>query len=211
MCAKRTTENKYSRTLKLIVIGHTSVGKTSLISSFADNTFKIDVLHTVGVDFQSKVVKWRDENIKLQIWDTAGQERFKTLTQGFYRGAAGILVVFDITQMRSFDQIPFWVESIHDNCPNPPIVFMVGNKIDLNHNRAVSTDSAEKIAKQYGYKYMECSAKISTNIDEIFIKLVETIMEGRNDESCNTQGNTVTLTMITSQDRCERKKHPRCC
>ena len=208
MCAKRGVDRGYSQTLKLIVIGHTSVGKTSVISSFSDSSFKVDVLHTVGVDYQSKVVKWRDESIKLQIWDTAGQERFRTLTQGFYRGAAGILVVFDITEMRSFDQIPFWVESIHENCPNPPVVFLIGNKIDLNHNRAVTTDRAERIAKQYGFMYMECSAKMKINIDEIFIKLVESIME-KNAVSCILDGNpNVTLTMATDTNK---KNISRCC
>ena len=207
MCAKRGVDRGYSQTLKLIVIGHTSVGKTSVISSFSDSSFKIDVLHTVGVDYQSKVVKWRDESIKLQIWDTAGQERFRTLTQGFYRGAAGILVVFDITEMRSFDQIPFWVESIHENCPNPPVVFLIGNKIDLNHNRAVATDRAERIAKQYGFMYMECSAKMKINIDEIFIKLVESIME-KNAVSCIDGNPNVTLTMATDTNK---KNISRCC
>ncbi|KAI6657813.1 Ras-related protein Rab-10 [Oopsacas minuta] len=177
MCANRNVDKGYDKTLKLIVIGHTSVGKTSVISSFSDNSFKIDVLHTVGVDYQSKVVKWKNESIKLQIWDTAGQERFRTLTQGFYRGAAGILVIFDITETRSFDQIPFWVESIHENCPQPPVVFIIGNKIDLTHIRAVAFDTAEKTAQQYGLKYMECSAKMKTNINEIFRLLVETIMD----------------------------------
>ena len=208
MCAKRSVD-QYSQTLKLIVIGHTSVGKTSVISSFSDDSFKIDVLHTVGVDYQSKVVKWRDESIKLQIWDTAGQERFRTLTQGFYRGAAGILVVFDITEMRSFDQIPFWVESIHENCPNPPVVFIIGNKIDLHHNRAVSSDSAERIAKQYGFIYMECSAKMKINIDELFVKLVESIME-KNDASCFTEGHNcnVALTLATHTIK---NNNNRCC
>ena len=206
MCANRNVDKRYTKTLKLIVIGHTNVGKTSLISSFSDDSFKIDVLHTVGVDYHSKVVVWREESIKLQIWDTAGQERFRTLTQGFYRGAAGILVVFDTTEMRSFDQIPFWVESIHENCPNPPVVYIVGNKIDLTSTRSVSYDSAEKTAQHYGFKYMECSAMLKTNICEIFSQLVSSIME-KKEEYCNEDNNEFFVKLNEDKEM----KNKKCC
>ena len=206
MCANRNVDKRYTKTLKLIVIGHTNVGKTSLISSFSDDSFKIDVLHTVGVDYHSQVVDWREECIKLQIWDTAGQERFRTLTQGFYRGAAGILVVFDITEMRSFDQIPFWVESIHENCPNPPIVYIVGNKIDLTSMRTVSYETAEKTAQQYGFKYMECSAKLKTNICEIFSQLVASIME-KKEVYCNADENKFYVKLNEHKEERDKK----CC
>ena len=208
MCAKLSDFKEYSRTLKLIVIGHTSVGKTSVISSFCENSFNADVLHTVGVDYQSKVVKRNEDSIKLQIWDTAGQERFRTLTQGFYRGAAGILVIFDITNMKSFDQIPFWVESIHENCPNPPVVFLIGNKIDLESSREVSFDAADRTAQQYGFKYIECSAKVRININDIFTYLVEEIIE----KSCvdvkdDVQDNYVRLTL----NAVKSKQKKTCC
>lgn len=184
---------EYTKVLKFVIIGHVNVGKTSIIRKFTEGLFKGNALHTVGVDYQSKIINYGGENIKLQIWDTAGHERFRTLTQGFYRGAAGILVVYDITNSVSFDQIPMWVESITENCYNPPLVCIVGNKVDLIAERAIDRAKGEHIAKQYEYEYNECSAKDGTNITEIFRKLTEMIIAKNNANIANTDPNNLKL------------------
>jgi len=168
MAAKASAKADYDYLFKILLVGESGVGKSSLLLRFTDDTFSPSFISTVGVDFRLKKINVNDRIVKLQIWDTAGQERFRTITSSFYRGAHGILLVFDVTNVNSFLKVKYWLEEIQSHAPEGTCVALVGNKIDLTAKRAVDQKEAEKFASQHGLKYIETSAKDSTRVNEAF-------------------------------------------
>ena len=166
--------------LKLLIIGDSNVGKTSMLLNYTDNYFPESHLATIGVEYKFKEIKTDKYNIALQIWDTAGQERFRSITKSFFRNTNGILFVYDITSRRSFQSVKDWIKDseMHDSGFEK---ILVGNKIDLEPKREVQTDEL----KEYGLKkkidIIETSAKERINIDEAFKKIVDLIL-GNKDE-----------------------------
>ncbi|GAA5915306.1 uncharacterized protein JCM6883_002392 [Sporobolomyces salmoneus] len=155
-------------TLKLLVIGASSVGKSSLLLRFTDETFLSpeETSATIGVDFKVKVVERKNRRWKLSIWDTAGQERFRTLTSSYYRGAQGVILVYDITARDTFDSLASWIQELDTFAGTGPasrevVRMIVGNKVDKEHQRVVSTEEGENFAKSRNppWLFMECSAK----------------------------------------------------
>ena len=127
------------RTYKLVIIGNSGVGKSCILLQFSDGYFREEEVATIGVDFKIKTVELEDGMIvKLQIWDTAGQERFSTITSSYYRGAHGIIVVFDVTNKSTFDRVSVWMQQVSENAPKGVTCVLVGNKIDLDHKRVVT-------------------------------------------------------------------------
>lgn len=164
--------------LKLLVLGDSGVGKSSLLLRFCDDSFSPSFISTVGIDFKIKTISLPDKRrVKLQIWDTAGQERFRTITSAFYRGAMGIILVYDMTNAASFQAIgETWLPSI-DKLANPGATLMlVANKCDLQANRAVTNASAKALASERNMLFETCSAKDSTNVEAAFIKLAEMVL-----------------------------------
>eukprot|EP01115_Flamella_aegyptia_P005964 TRINITY_DN2509_c0_g1_i4.p1 TRINITY_DN2509_c0_g1~~TRINITY_DN2509_c0_g1_i4.p1 ORF type:complete len:203 (-),score=80.67 TRINITY_DN2509_c0_g1_i4:99-707(-) len=162
---------------KILVIGESGVGKSALLLRFAENTFSETFMSTVGVDFKIKKVNVRDKVLKLQIWDTAGQERFRTIMASFYRGAHGILLIFDVTDPGSFLKVKYWLEQIKGHAPESTVVLLVGNKIDDAQRRQVDTKEATEFAAKLGLKYIETSAKDGTNVAKAFNDLASQILE----------------------------------
>ena len=166
--------------LKLLIIGDSNVGKTSMLLNYTDNYFPESHLATIGVEYKVKEIKTDKYNITLQIWDTAGQERFRSITKSFFRNTNGILFVYDMTSRRSFQSVKDWIKDseMHDSGFEK---ILVGNKIDLEAKREVQTDEL----KEYGLKkkidIIETSAKERINIDEAFQKIVDLIL-GNKDE-----------------------------
>lgn len=141
------------------------VGKSCLLLQFTDQRFRQQHDLTIGVEFGSRTVKINEKNIKLQIWDTAGQESFKSITRSYYRGAAGALLVYDITRKETFNHLTRWLEEVRQN-GNPDImVMLIGNKADLDSRRQVSTEEGERFAKENGLIFLETSAKTSFNVE----------------------------------------------
>lgn len=165
---------------KIGLVGESGVGKSCLLVRWVDNDFFTeDDKYTIGVDYKFKSVTVKDKNVKLQIYDTAGQERFRTVTASFYRGAHGILLVYDITEKESFGtRVEEWLKEIKNYTPdNTPIVF-VGNKCDLSDTkRSVDRAAAVAFAEKHSLKYIETSAKDGTNVNEAFMLLAERIVE----------------------------------
>jgi len=151
--------SSYDHLFKLLVIGDAGVGKSAILVRFSDNVFTDSYINTIGVDFKIRTVEVNGEKVKLQIWDTAGQERFRTITSTYYRGTNGIIVVFDVTNQTTFDNVRKWLLEINDNDCNQVPKVLVGNKIDCP--RVVDRDAAEKFAKSKKLKYFESSAKES--------------------------------------------------
>ena len=160
---------------KVVVVGDTAVGKTSLIRRYVTGRFEESLLPTVGADFYVKDVKVGGDVVRLVIWDLAGQERFGSIRTAFYRGAKGALVVFDLSRIRTFDHVEGWVKEVKDHCGEIPLV-LVGNKLDLK--REVKKEEAEEKAKKIGAAhYLEVCAKTGENVDEMFRKLASLILK----------------------------------
>ncbi|CAF3923495.1 unnamed protein product [Rotaria magnacalcarata] len=168
-------DSDYDVLLKLLLIGDSGVGKSSLLTRFSDDSFTESYLSTIGVDFKIRTLKHNGKKIKLQIWDTAGQERFRTITATYYRGAQGIIIVFDLTNLESFDNIKNWLTEIERNGPEDVKKLLVGNKCDLASERVVDYAKAKKFADSLHISYIETSAKGSSNVEPIFQTLITEI------------------------------------
>jgi small GTP-binding protein len=167
------TNDEYDFMCKLLLLGDSGVGKSSLMLRFSDNQFKSTFINTIGVDFKIKNLVIKGKRVKVQIWDTAGQERFRTITKTYYRGAQAYVLVYDITDRNSFDHIKYWLSEIqkHGNEFVPKII--VGNKSDLEEKRAVPSDEGKKFADERSVSFMETSARDGNNVQEMFMKLIE--------------------------------------
>mmetsp|Transcript_1364 Transcript_1364/g.2476 ORF Transcript_1364/g.2476 Transcript_1364/m.2476 type:complete len:254 (+) Transcript_1364:1243-2004(+) len=157
--------------LQLLMIGDSGVGKTCLLLRYANDSFSPTFITTIGIDFKIKNVDIDGKRIKLQIWDTAGQERFRTITTSYFRGAQGILLVYDVTDRRSFESIRNWVSQIQQHADVHVNKILVGNKCDMLDEKVVSTEEGQKLAKEFGIDFFECSAKNNINVEQAFIGL----------------------------------------
>lgn len=166
----------YDHLFKLLLIGDSGVGKTCLIIRFAEDNFNSTYISTIGIDFKIRTVDIEGKRIKLQVWDTAGQERFKTITTAYYRGAMGIILVYDITDEKSFENIQNWMKSIKENASAGVERLLLGNKCDMEAKRQVQREQAEKLAREHRIRFFETSAKSSVNVDEAFSSLARDIL-----------------------------------
>jgi Ras-related protein Rab-8A len=159
----------YDMQIKLLMIGDSGVGKTCLLLRYANDNFSPTFITTIGIDFKIKNVDVDGTRIKLQIWDTAGQERFRTITTSYFRGAQGILLVYDVTDRRSFESIRNWISQIQQHADVHVNKILVGNKCDMTDEKVVSTEEGEKLAKEFGIPFWECSAKTNAHVEESFL------------------------------------------
>ncbi|CAH1406197.1 unnamed protein product [Nezara viridula] len=162
---------EYDYLLKLLLIGDSGVGKSCLLLRFADDTYSESYISTIGVDFKIRTIELEGKTIKLQIWDTAGQERFRTITSSYYRGAHGIIVVYDCTDRVSFENLKVWMEEIQRFASPDVNKLLVGNKVDLSDKRQVSEEEAAELAAKYKIPFMETSAKSGNNVENSFMKM----------------------------------------
>ena len=162
---------------KLLLIGDSGVGKTCILFRFSDDAFNSTFISTIGIDFKIKTIELHGKKIKLQIWDTAGQERFQTITTSYYRGAMGIMLVYDITQSSSFGNINKWLRNIEDHATDNVAKLILGNKCDMEARRVVPFEQGEQLAKSKGLKFLETSAKANINIDKAFTMIADDILQ----------------------------------
>uniref|UniRef100_A0A803KFH4 small monomeric GTPase n=4 Tax=Anura TaxID=8342 RepID=A0A803KFH4_XENTR len=170
--AKKT----YDLLFKLLLIGDSGVGKTCVLFRFSDDAFNTTFISTIGIDFKIKTVELQGKKIKLQIWDTAGQERFHTITTSYYRGAMGIMLVYDITNAKSFENISKWLRNIDEHANEDVERMLLGNKCDMEDKRVVPKAKGEQIAREHGIRFFETSAKANVNIEKAFLTLAEDIL-----------------------------------
>ena len=163
--------------LKILLLGDSTVGKTTLILKYVDGFFPTIHVATIGVEFKKKKINIDGININLQIWDTAGQERFRGVTKTFLKGAHGIILIYDITNQKTFENVKNWINQIKEEVSNKVTIILVGNKIDDEDHRVVSTEQGEKMANDFGLMFFECSAKSGVNIDSTFNELVKKTVE----------------------------------
>ncbi|CAG2163940.1 unnamed protein product [Oppiella nova] len=165
----------YDYLFKLLLIGDSGVGKTCILFRFSEDAFNTTFISTIGIDFKIRTIELDGKKIKLQIWDTAGQERFRTITTAYYRGAMGIMLVYDVTNDKSFENIKNWIRNIEEHASSDVEKMILGNKCDVNDRRQVSRERGEQLAIEYGIKFMETSAKASVNVEEAFFALAKDI------------------------------------
>ena len=166
---------EYDFLMKLILVGDSGVGKTNILSKYLKNNFDPDSKATVGVEFGTKNIEIDNKKIKVQIWDTAGQERYKSITSTYYKGAKGAFIVYDITRKSTFDNIDKWIGDLKNNGDENMIVYLVGNKSDLNDMREIRKDEAMTKSEKYNIAFSETSALYGDNIHKIFQDLMEKV------------------------------------
>jgi len=165
--------SSYDYLVKLLLIGDSGAGKTSLLLRFSDDKFENSLITTIGIDFKIRTLTIDGHKIKVQIWDTAGQERFHTLTTAYYRGAHGILLVYDITSRKTFAHVGLWLSYIRKYADKNTALILIGNKCDLLNKREVPTSEGELKAEKSDCKFYETSAKTDININKAFSQLVK--------------------------------------
>ncbi|CAK87929.1 unnamed protein product (macronuclear) [Paramecium tetraurelia] len=216
---KESTE--YDHLFKLLLIGTSGVGKSCMLMRYVDNNFTNNFYNTIGVDFKIKSIFLENKNIKLQIWDTAGQDRFRTITCSYYRGAHGIIIVYDITDRESFDSVKMWMSEIdkythgitHRYAQEDVIRMLVGNKCDVDDKRAVSYEEGEALAKQLKLQFIETSAKLSTNIEQSFLTIAKNVLEKSQNSIKTESAQNMKIGQISSTQVIgnTNKKSSQCC
>ncbi|XP_064382537.1 ras-related protein Rab-10-like [Halichondria panicea] len=177
MAAQVVPKKAYDLLFKLLLIGDSGVGKTCVLFRYADDTFNTTFISTIGIDFKIKTIELEGKRIKLQIWDTAGQERFHTITTSYYRGAMGIILVYDITSQRSFDNITKWLQNIEMHASADVERILIGNKCDWEARRVVSKERGAALAHNQNIPFLETSAKTNLNVEEVFETLAKQILK----------------------------------
>jgi len=165
----------YDMQIKLLMIGDSGVGKTCLLLRYANDSFSPTFITTIGIDFKIKNIEIDDKRVKLQIWDTAGQERFRTITTSYFRGAQGIVLVYDVTDRRSFESIRNWISQIQQHADVHVNKILVGNKCDMLDEKVVSTEEGAKLASEFGMEFWETSAKNDVNVEQSFHSIAKSV------------------------------------
>ncbi|CAN1275103.1 Ras-related protein RABE1c [Linum perenne] len=184
----------YDYLIKLLLIGDSGVGKSCLLLRFSDGSFTTSFITTIGIDFKIRTIELDGKRIKLQIWDTAGQERFRTITTAYYRGAMGILLVYDVTDESSFNNIRNWIRNIEQHASDNVNKILVGNKADMDESkRAVPTAKGQALADEYGIKFFETSAKTNLNVEEVFFSIARDIKQRLADTDSKSEPQTIKI------------------
>ncbi|XP_070512675.1 ras-related protein Rab-37 isoform X2 [Cardiocondyla obscurior] len=175
---------------KVMLLGDSGVGKTCLLTRFRDGRFLSgNYITTVGIDFRNKVVNVDDTPIKLQIWDTAGQERFRSVTHAYYRDAHALLLLYDVTNKTSYDNIRAWLSEIREHANEDVVIMLLGNKSDCGTERVVKREDGERLAQEYKVPFMETSAKTGLNVDLAFLAVARDLKARKSDDSDGTKFN----------------------
>ena len=201
----------YDKTCQILLIGDSSVGKTSLIQRYANGIFKEEYLATVGLDYYTKQEMINNINVLVKLWDTAGQERFKALTPNYFRNAEGVVLAYDVTNSESFENLKFWINSIKSNLGEKNIfipIIIIGNKIDMEDMRDITKEDASKFAKENNYKYFETSAKTGEGVDEAIRDLVNQVL-ANSDKNEAVKGERKSVKIEDNKENNQKKKG--CC
>ena len=192
-------------TIRIVLLGDTTVGKSAFLTRYFKNSFNDTFIMTIGIDDENQIIKVFNTHYKLTVWDTAGQERFRSLPKRYYQNADGILLLYDVTQENTFNNIRNWVKDIHENSNfgDKQSLFLIGNKIDLP-NRVISTSQAEDLAKELHMEFCEVSCKINMNVTEVMARIIKCIIES------NLTENNISSIKDLKKSKSE-KRNNNCC
>jgi len=197
-------EAKKHMQVKLLLLGDMAVGKTSLMMRLTDDEFNLNIIGTAGIDLKKKTLNIEGEDVKVLIYDTAGHERFRLIAKSQYKGSNGIVLIYDITDRKTFDNVSKWMEDIKENIDNKVEVMLVGNKIDKTNERLVKSEEGQALGEKFGVTFFETSAKTGEGVNSAFLNIVKNIYHKIKDvpkvEVLNTQP------MNTN-----KKKKSKCC
>jgi Ras-related protein Rab-8A len=186
--------------IKLLLLGDQAVGKSSLMMRYSDDIFNLSTMGTAGLDLKRKNIKIENENIKVMIYDTAGHDRYRLIAKSQYKGSEGIILVYDVTDKKSFDNVSYWMNHIKENADTGVEILLVGNKIDID-NRAVNPEEGEALGIKYSVLFAETSAKTGDNVESAFLKLITNIYH-------KEKAKVAPITQINNKDK---KKPSKCC
>ena len=202
-------DDEYDFIFKVLLLGNSDVGKSSLLLRFVDSVWNDAFVPTIGVDFKVKTLEINNKKVKMQIWDTAGEERFRTVVSTYFRGAHGILLLYDVTNRDSFKNLENWLIEIEKNSSEKVLKILLGNKCDLNDDREIQPDEGRAFADRNGMEFMETSAKMNTNVTEAFETLGKLMIEFNSKNNNKTQqGENKTFKANSGKDLNTKKK---CC
>ncbi|KAG0233555.1 GTP-binding protein of the rab [Actinomortierella wolfii] len=196
---------------KLLLIGDSGVGKSCLLLRFADDTYTESYISTIGVDFKIRTIELEGKTVKLQIWDTAGQERFRTITSSYYRGAHGIIVVYDVTDQDTFANVKQWLAEIDRYACEGVNKLLVGNKSDLTNKKMVEYTVAKEFADQLGIPFLETSAKSATNVEQAFMTMAKQIKDRMGAATVSNQGAANNKIKVGSGQQLPQQTSGGCC
>ena len=171
------TESEFEYTIKVLIAGDSSVGKTNIVYRFIDNKFNQQYMVTTGMDLKTTTIDVKGKKIRIQLWDTAGQEKYRAITRNLFLKVQGFLLVYDITNKESFHNLGAWIKLIRDECGSHMPIVLVGNKNDLEEQRSTTKDEAMDFAKEEKIDYIETSSKSGENIAKAISLIVEKVLE----------------------------------
>ena len=194
--------------IKILTLGDTLVGKSSIVLRFSDNRFDDNQLATIGIDYKTKYIKVKDASVKVLLWDTAGQEKFRNIARQYYKGANGVLLIYDVCDRKSYERIGFWMDELKQNNEIEQLyIILVGNKIDLEEKRVVTREEAEKYAEDNNINYLEVSAKTGEGILDLFNEVTKGTMDKVfNDQDNNEDKEKIKTYLDTNNNRKRKKK-----
>ena len=199
--------------IKLLTLGETEVGKTSIVLRYSDDKFHDNKIATIGIDFKIKIIKKGNEKIKVSIYDTAGQERFKNIVKHYYKGANGVLLIYDITKRDTFEKLEFWLEDLKENSDNLNnlFIYLIGNKNDFEERREVDFEEANNFAKEKNIPYIEVSAKTGNNIKKLFDEMIKGTLTKiiTFEKKQNNLSNSINLSFLENEETSSKNKM--CC
>ena len=202
-------EEDYDFIFKVLLLGNSDVGKSSLILRYVDQVWSDTFVPTIGVDFKVKTLELQNKQIKMQIWDTAGQERFRNVISSYFRGAHGILLIYDVTNRDSFKNLESWLIEIEKNASENVLKILIGNKNDLVDDKEIKTEEGQAFANRNGMQFIETSAKENTNVTEAFESLAKLMMEFNSEKKApTTKNDKKALSASAGKDLKTKKK---CC
>ncbi|KAG4303069.1 hypothetical protein PCANB_000665 [Pneumocystis canis] len=201
---------EYDYLFKLLLIGDSGVGKSCLLLRFADDTYTESYISTIGVDFKIRTIELEGKTVKLQIWDTAGQERFRTITSSYYRGAHGIIIVYDVTDQDTFNNVKQWLQEIDRHASETVNKLLIGNKSDMSDKRTVDYFCVKEFADGLGIPFLETSAKSSSNVEEAFLLMSKNIKTRVGSSLINTN-NTKPSIKVGQGNHTQQTTSSNCC
>ena len=199
-------DNNFDFTLKLLIVGDSSVGKTNFVHRFIEDKFNKNYMTTSGVDLKTKDLEIKNKKIRIQIWDTAGQEKYMSINKNLFQRVQGIILMYDISNLNSFKNLVKWMDGIKENSKDVPVI-LIGNKCDLEGERQVQTEEGENFASKYDIKFFEGSAKTGVNVDKSFEAIGDIILNNdKYKENLETSKSEYVISKSTSN-----KKKKKCC